>query len=431
MGSWQAGPTQMLDAGVLQRDAAALGQEIAAEGTRVVARNKAASNGSSPNEVLVFERSGGIWSLVDAIEPPVLGPEDVGAALDVVGDRVVAGSPTEGPLNEGRVRIFELVLGAWQQVQVLDNPTPFINDFFGQSVALNHTGTLFVGDGEDTQLGSSAGAVYVFPLVGDPCTDGTTCATGICDEMVCCNVPCGPCGVCDVSGMEGQCQALADGTEVPECTPVLCDGASFDCPECIGDDDCVTDHFCDGGACSPTKGNGETCAASNECQSMQCVDGVCCDSGCDAQCQACDEPGSVGTCTTIMGQPHGDRPPCPADFCEADIAYSDASCRGGLTCEADSTACSPYGCDETTCHDTCLSTQQCAEGFSCLVDSGTCVSTDAQCEGSTLTFPDATTQSCEPYRCTDGGVCLSQCTSGEHCSAGRVCDAMGARQFGR
>lgn len=430
-GVWSTAAVAKLQApAAIQRDGANFGRTMAVDGDRLVATNRVptfASFPDKPSEIVVLQRNGGTWSVDDVIDPPgIAKAEDFGASIALAGDRLVAGAPGYGSMNEGRAYVFELVGGTWQQAQALDNPTPQGNDFFGWDVASSATGNVLVADNRDSQAAFEAGAVYVFPLVGDPCTDGSTCATGICDEMVCCNVPCGPCGVCDVSGMEGQCQALVDGTEVPACSPVLCDGASFDCPACMGDDDCVSGHYCDGGACLPLKANGEVCAATNQCQSMHCVDGVCCDTGCEAQCQACDEAGSVGTCTTITGQPHGDRPPCPADFCEADIAYSGSSCRGGLTCEADSTACTPYGCDEITCHDSCLSTQQCAEGFTCLVDRGDCVSTEAQCEGSTLTFPDATTQSCEPYRCTDAGVCLTQCTSGEQCSEGYVCDSSGA-----
>jgi len=425
-GSWQTTPSQLLDGASYQRNDANLGQVIAAEGDRLVARNKAASGSSKPNEILVFDRSGGTWTGPTAIEPPGLTNEDVGVSLDVVGDRVVAGSPVAGALQDGLVHIFERTGGTWQEVQVLANPTPLLNDYFGDSVALNAAGMILVGDPQDNQVGGQAGAVYTFPLVGDPCTDGSTCATGICDEMVCCNVPCGPCGVCDTSGNEGQCVALGDGAQVPECEPVLCANDNFDCPDCETDTDCVGGYFCQSGSCLPDKADGEACAGDDECQSLHCVDGVCCNSACEAQCQACDEPGSVGTCVTIMGQPHGSRPPCPADFCEEDIAYSDSSCRGGLECEADSTPCTPYACDETTCHNGCLSTQQCAEGFICRVDDGNCVSTDVQCDGSTLTFPDDTTQSCVPYRCSDAGVCFTQCTSGEQCSEGRVCDSTGA-----
>lgn len=56
------------------------------------------------------------------------------------------------------------------------------------------------------------------------------------------------------------------------------------------------------------KHQGQTCALASECDTGNCVDGVCCDAACNGQCQACDV--SVGVCTTLTGMPHGNRPPC-------------------------------------------------------------------------------------------------------------------------
>src|SRR5262249_32955158 len=55
------------------------------------------------------------------------------------------------------------------------------------------------------------------------------------------------------------------------------------------------------------KGLGGSCSVAGECISNFCVDGVCCDRACDAQCEAC---GSNGVCGTISGAPRGSRPAC-------------------------------------------------------------------------------------------------------------------------
>jgi hypothetical protein len=55
-----------------------------------------------------------------------------------------------------------------------------------------------------------------------------------------------------------------------------------------------------GGALSP---EGESCRSEEECSNGFCVDGVCCKTRCDGQCESCNESGSVGTCKVIQGDP--------------------------------------------------------------------------------------------------------------------------------
>ena len=51
---------------------------------------------------------------------------------------------------------------------------------------------------------------------------------------------------------------------------------------------------------------GAACVASDSCPTgSTCVDGVCCNSSCDGQCQACNTAGNVGTCVTITVCPSG------------------------------------------------------------------------------------------------------------------------------
>lgn len=45
--------------------------------------------------------------------------------------------------------------------------------------------------------------------------------------------------------------------------------------------------------------NGVSCTDPAECASGYCVDGVCCNEPCDAPSQACNLPGSVGTCSDL------------------------------------------------------------------------------------------------------------------------------------
>ena len=63
--------------------------------------------------------------------------------------------------------------------------------------------------------------------------------------------------------------------------------------------------------------NGDHCNPGDPCGSGHCVDGVCCDTACTGQCQACDLPdahGKLGTCSTVMsGGVHGTRTACTDD----------------------------------------------------------------------------------------------------------------------
>lgn len=94
------------------------------------------------------------------------------------------------------------------------------------------------------------------------------------------------------------------------------------------------------------KSLGTACGDQTECKSGFCADGVCCNSTCDGQCNACDVAGSAGTCSPVVGAaPHGSR----------------TQCAGNL-------ACGPGG----ACYDTCVSGEQCAAGNLCA--SGACVS---------------------------------------------------------
>src|SRR5262245_10884339 len=52
----------------------------------------------------------------------------------------------------------------------------------------------------------------------------------------------------------------------------------------------------DAGDLPGTLPDGRSCAASSECRSGHCVDGVCCATACTGTCQSCATPGAIGTC---------------------------------------------------------------------------------------------------------------------------------------
>ncbi len=282
------------------------------------------------------------------------------------------------------------------------------------------------------------------------------CATpGGCVDGYCCEAACdGACDVCDAT--PGTCtNAAARAPGFPSCSPYLCSGAAAACATtCAADTDCATGAWCDSGACVGQKTSGSACSGSNQCASGYCVDGVCCESACDGQCEACDVFGATGTCTPIVGAPHGTRgacaaaspgEPCSARRCDgtdrtscAGLADSSticapASCAGGVgtlqaACDgngacltAQSVACGAYACGATACKTACTGDEDCSSTTRCDTLSHECTS-GATCKGAaTAVDPAGNEQDCSPYACASGR-CNTDCSSSADCVADAICD---------
>ncbi len=114
---------------------------------------------------------------------------------------------------------------------------------------------------------------------GTTCAGNAECLSGSCVDSVCCNNACsGACKACNIAGSVGTCTNVAAGQDpANECAGALsCDG---------------------NGAC--LKALGAVCGGNAECDSANCVDGVCCDNACGGTCKACNLAGTIGTCTNI------------------------------------------------------------------------------------------------------------------------------------
>ncbi|MBW2526192.1 MAG: hypothetical protein JRI23_18575 [Deltaproteobacteria bacterium] len=62
--------------------------------------------------------------------------------------------------------------------------------------------------------------------VGAPCTDGASCASGFCEDDVCCAEACAECHSCNAGGASGACTLDAPGTSAePDCANARCDAS--------------------------------------------------------------------------------------------------------------------------------------------------------------------------------------------------------------
>ena len=65
-----------------------------------------------------------------------------------------------------------------------------------------------------------------------------------------------------------------------------------------GNDASVIDSPMDTGGSDPI-----ACKMDAECSTGHCVDGLCCDTECDGQCESCKQPDSLGICKAVKGVP--------------------------------------------------------------------------------------------------------------------------------
>jgi hypothetical protein len=130
------------------------------------------------------------------------------------------------------------------------------------------------------------------------------CKSGYCVDGVCCNAPCdGVCEACNVVSDLGVCIGHPVGTD-PE-------GECPDAQLCAGPGMCVPED----------RPNGTECDRDAVCGSGHCADGVCCDTACDGECEACNTEDGEGQCVPFA--PGTD----PADECAGDqVCSGERSC---------------------------------------------------------------------------------------------------------
>jgi MYXO-CTERM domain-containing protein len=263
--------------------------------------------------------------------------------------------------------------------------------------------------------------------------DGLCDGAGQCREYAEPGVACGAAACSAGALIDPKCDGAGQCDSEPEsCTPYVCDDTGAACSSsCSSDDACDDASYCADGICRPAGGTSDACDSANQCASGFCVDGVCCDSACNGQCEACGEPGQRGSCRAVSGAPRGARQACAStavecagscdgskrDACSypdqatscsqacAEGVATTSNCDGQGACvEGPSIDCSPYSCGNETCRTTCLDDDDCAEGFEC--QRRACVAPD----GST---PEAERPPTSPSQESSGCNCRHSGSSGD------------------
>jgi len=149
---------------------------------------------------------------------------------------------------------------------------------------------------------------------------------------------------------------------------------------------------------------GTPCTTSGTCPAASdgdkyCVDGVCCDSACAGQCQACNTANKVGTCVIITGPPVGTRTACP-------VSNANNPCSSKVCDGTSATACTSFVGKETTC-----GVASCVDGVG--TPGAVCVG-DGGCE---VVKP----KSCGAFACVSN-ACATSCTDDSDCSTSSYCD---------
>ncbi|MGZ3451198.1 MAG: Kelch repeat-containing protein [Polyangiales bacterium] len=186
-----------------------------------------------------------------------------------------------------------------------------------------------------------------------------------------------------------------------KCTGGVCAGATDAGPSDAATDSglSTTDAQPPDAAAKPiASGNFTKCTSGSQCQTGFCVDGICCDTACDAPCHSCALAGSPGICSL---EPYGTDRKNACGVSGACVATCDG--KGGCTAAASGTQCAFAKCT----------------GPSTGVGPAVCAAAGAACNDSARAEFDCSPFACEPAL----AACRSTCVESSDCAPGFVCDA--------
>ena len=438
-------------AGARFGDSVALGASRALIGASALAT-------AQPGAVYSFE-PGASWTEERKLGGTVGGSDDFGTSVALSGITSVIGAPGESTAA-GAAYVYDLVAD-------FTNGTACTESYFCASghciegvccdTTCNGVCQSCLAALKATGPDGTCGPVASDTDPDDDCAAeaASTCgATGLCDGA----------GACALHPLGTECAPISCPSEDTRANADTCDGAGtcvdngtimctsgFACVagvcqnSCTGDGDCQSSTYCSGGACVPDEPNGTACARDAECQTGQCVDGVCCDSPCGGDCRGCSAAvkgqGADGVCEPVVAgtDPDNNCPADPPDSCGADglcdgtgqcrqFAPSTTSC-GATTCDGNSVEgrlcngsgqcltstgidCAPFACIGDACALSCTTDAECASGNRC--NGAVCVALRPAGESC-----DEAVE-CASGFCVDGVCCVSQCSG--QCEA---CDVTG------
>jgi hypothetical protein len=261
------------------------------------------------------------------------------------------------------------------------------------SVGTCHTVPNGATDGTCTVSSACFGGTCLL-IGGQTCASNGQCGSGFCVDGVCCDTACNSnCNSCNVAGSVGTCHTVPNGA-----TDGTCTGSSA----------------CFGGTCILI--GGQTCTSNGQCGSGFCVDGVCCDTACNSNCNSCNVAGSVGTCHAVPdGATDGTCTGSSACFSGSCNLISGQTCTGGGQCGSgncvDGVCCGSSSCNLCSSCDVSGSLGTChtvPDGTT----NGTCTGPGSACFAGTCKLVNGQT-------CSDASVCGSgNCVDGVCCGAG-------------
>lgn len=220
----------------------------------------------------------------------------------------------------------------------------------------------------------------------------------------------------------GTCTTAPVGMNTATCaSPQACNGQSTSCPTgCASDADCATTHYCAGNStCTPRKAQGNACnpapgadcklGGCRVCQSNNCVDGYCCNTGCTEVCAACDLPGKLGTCSALADGATPDSPGCSGYLCNGTSLTCASTCAGNGDCSQPAYYCSGSSCLPSGCTSdaSCAADRYCAADGQCKLRKVQASACNADAGADCLV---AGCRVCDTNNCVDSYCCNSTCT---------------------